>query len=62
MHTIDQPVEIGSQDLPLHCPVGKTKSWNMHPRVFLDITHTGQAKCPYCGTLYLLKPGTKVGH
>ena len=23
---------------------------------------TGQAKCPYCGTLYKLKAGEVVGH
>ncbi|CPO01926.1 Uncharacterized protein conserved in bacteria [Bordetella pertussis] len=35
----------------------------MHPRVFLDVTHTGQASCPYCGAAYRLKPGTVVhGH
>jgi len=35
--------------------------WSSHPRVFLDFKH-GEAKCPYCGTQYKLKPGTEVGH
>ena len=36
--------------------------WNHHPRVFLDLT-TGEAMCPYCGTVYRLKPGEVVhGH
>jgi uncharacterized Zn-finger protein len=34
----------------------------LHPRVFLDIAHTGHVKCPYCGAEYHLKPGAKVGH
>jgi len=34
--------------------------WNHHPRVFLDVTKTGQAMCPYCGTVYLLKAGEVV--
>lgn len=56
-------VEVSAKDLPLHCPTGNAKTWNLHPRVFLDIAHTGEAKCPYCGTQYRLKPGTKVhGH
>lgn len=56
-------IEVDAHDLPLHCPTGDAKAWNLHPRVFLDIAHTGQAKCPYCGTEYRLKPGTKVhGH
>ncbi len=31
--------------------------WSNHPRVYLDVAHTGQARCPYCGTLYRLKAG-----
>ena len=33
--------------------------WNTHPRVFLDLSH-GEAKCPYCGTVYRLKAGETV--
>jgi uncharacterized Zn-finger protein len=25
--------------------------------VYLDVGKTGEAKCPYCGTLYKLKDG-----
>lgn len=56
-------VEIGGDDLPVHCPNPKMPIWSSHPRVFLDVAHTGEAKCPYCGTLYRLKPGTVLrGH
>ena len=33
------------------------KLWSGHPRVFLDVGHSGEAKCPYCGTVYRLKAG-----
>lgn len=56
------PIEVDASDLPLHCPLGKSASWNLHPKVFLDIAHTNEVKCPYCGTLYRLRPGVKVGH
>jgi uncharacterized Zn-finger protein len=56
------PIEVGTSDLPLHCPMNQTPVWNLHPKVFLDIGHTGEAKCPYCGTSYRLKAGVKVGH
>jgi len=26
--------------------------WNSHPKVFLPIEETGEAKCPYCGAQY----------
>jgi uncharacterized Zn-finger protein len=56
-------VEIGAEDIPLHCPTGNTPAWNYHPRVFLDVADTGEVKCPYCGTVYKLKPGTVLkGH
>ena len=45
-------------------PVAHMKLWNTHPRVYLDVAHTGAAKCPYCGTVYRLKAGETVraGH
>ncbi|ANN79244.1 zinc-finger domain-containing protein [Bordetella flabilis] len=51
-------IEVGAEDLPLHCPRPGTSLWNMHPRVFLDVAHTGTTRCPYCGAEYRLKPGT----
>jgi uncharacterized Zn-finger protein len=62
MTTTQIPIEIDANDLPLHCPTGKVKHWDLHPRVFLDIAHTGHAKCPYCGAEYQLKPGVTPGH
>lgn len=56
-------VELGAGDLPAFCPNKQMTVWNQHPRVFLDVTTTGQASCPYCGTHYRLKPGTVIkGH
>ncbi|MGK9451397.1 zinc-finger domain-containing protein [Acidithiobacillus caldus] len=48
-------VEVEPRDLPLYCP--RPPSWDGHPRVFLKIAETGEARCPYCGTLYVLKGG-----
>jgi uncharacterized Zn-finger protein len=31
--------------------------WSNHPRVFIDLSHGGEGVCPYCGTVYRLKPG-----
>jgi uncharacterized Zn-finger protein len=46
------------------CPNLKAdmKLWNSHPKVYLDIAKTGEAKCPYCGTVYRLKAGETVSH
>ena len=44
------------------CPNPKAgmQLWSSHPRVYLDVAHTGEAKCPYCGTQYRLKAGEVV--
>jgi uncharacterized Zn-finger protein len=28
--------------------------WNSHPKVFIPVADTGEAKCPYCGAEYHL--------
>ena len=48
-------VEIARKDLPLHCPMPGMRLWNSHPRVFLPIEVSGEERCPYCGTVYVLQ-------
>ena len=56
-------VELVARDLPAFCPNPAMPAWNHHPRVFLDVASTGEAMCPYCGTVYRLKAGEIVkGH
>ncbi|NWG88045.1 MAG: zinc-finger domain-containing protein [Hydrogenophilaceae bacterium] len=61
LHTA-RVVEVTEKDLPLHCPLPAETVWNAHPRVFLPIEEKGEARCPYCGTLYRLKGGPVAGH
>ena len=44
------------------CPNPKMALWSTHPRVFVDLSHNGEGKCPYCGTVYRLKAGEKLSH
>ncbi|MFO1352859.1 MAG: zinc-finger domain-containing protein [Gammaproteobacteria bacterium] len=46
--------EVTRADLPLSCPMPAMSLWNSHPKVYLPIEHSGSAKCPYCGTDYIL--------
>ena len=46
--------EVSRSILPLHCPLEGMSLWNSHPRVYLSIEETGEAKCPYCGADYTL--------
>ncbi len=56
-------VELLARDLNpqggVYCPapVAGMKIWNNHPKVYLDVAAQGEAKCPYCGTVYRLRSG-----
>ena len=53
-------IELDGKDLPAFCPNPAMPTWSWHPRVFLDIAPNGEAKCPYCSTVYKPKPGAVV--
>lgn len=52
---------VTGADLPLACPMPGMKLWNSHPRVYLPIEATGEARCPYCGANYTLEGGPRRG-
>jgi len=56
------PVFVTPKDIPVFCPNPGMPLWSSHPRVFLDIADEGEAKCPYCGTKYILRGGPAGGH
>lgn len=51
----DNHYTVSATDLPLHCPMPGMYLWNSHPKVFLPIEKTGEAKCPYCSASYSLE-------
>ena len=57
-------VELAAADLVgpgvTFCPNPRMPLWSNHPKVFIDVTTTGQGRCPYCGTVYRLKAGEKA--
>lgn len=46
---------VTRNDLPLSCPMPGMYLWNSHPKVYLPVEKTGQAKCPYCGADYVME-------
>ncbi|HEY8519604.1 MAG TPA: zinc-finger domain-containing protein [Gammaproteobacteria bacterium] len=50
----ERSYRVTRADLPLHCPMPGTYLWNSHPKVYLPIEATGEAKCPYCSAKYEL--------
>ncbi|MFT6591849.1 MAG: putative Zn-finger protein [Rhodoferax sp.] len=62
-------IELLAKDLNdqggVYCPspLANMKIWDGHPKVYLDVASAGEAKCPYCGTVYKLKDGEHfAGH
>ena len=48
--------ELNSQG-GVFCPNPNMSQWSSHPKVYLGLAESGQARCPYCITLYKLKDG-----
>jgi uncharacterized Zn-finger protein len=46
---------VRRDDIPLSCPMPGMYLWNSHPKVYLPIEESGEAKCPYCGAQYMLE-------
>ncbi|HTN66863.1 MAG TPA: zinc-finger domain-containing protein [Burkholderiaceae bacterium] len=59
MPTVEvNPVELDDASyLSAYCPNPKMPLWSTHPRVYLTFDANGRTKCPYCSTVYQLKPG-----
>ncbi len=53
--------QVTSKDTPLTCPMLGMALWNSHPKVYLPIEETGQAKCPYCGAEYTMTDWSENG-
>jgi uncharacterized Zn-finger protein len=54
-------VEITPAQVPAFCPNPAMTLWSSHPRVYLHFDAAGEARCPYCGTLYRLTGGRPPG-
>ena len=50
----DSHIEVTRGILPVHCPMAGSSLWNSHPKVYIPLEEKGKAKCPYCGTEYIL--------
>ncbi len=55
-------VEVSAEALPLFCPTPAVSLWSAHPRVAIPVEQLGEARCPYCGTLYKFKGEPSHAH
>lgn len=55
-------IEVTAHDLPLTCPMPNMSLWNAHPIVMIPLNHGGEARCPYCSTLYRFKGELPKAH
>ena len=61
IQSVKGAVELSAAELLSHgttfCPNPRMALWSNHPKVFIAVGTTGEGRCPYCGTVYRLKPG-----
>jgi len=55
-------LEVTAHDLPLTCPRPNMSIWDAHPKVSISLNNGGEARCPYCGTLYKFKGELPKSH
>jgi uncharacterized Zn-finger protein len=53
-------IELSADDLPAVCPHPSMPLWAWHPRIFLDVVNHNEEACPYCGTRYRPRAGTRI--
>ncbi|MFV2032148.1 MAG: zinc-finger domain-containing protein [Gammaproteobacteria bacterium] len=50
---VKSSIDVKAEDLPIHCPLEGSSLWNSHPLVYIPVQENGgEAKCPYCGTVF----------
>jgi uncharacterized Zn-finger protein len=59
---VENVIEVRAADLPFSCPPPGQGVWSSHPRVALSVEKLGEARCPYCGTLYRYTGPAPTGH
>lgn len=55
-------IEVTAADLPLCCPTPAMSLWDAHPQVAIPVEKLGEARCPYCSTLYKFSGEFPRGH
>ena len=47
-------IKVAKSSLPASCPPKDTAAWDLHPRVYIELTGDKGADCPYCGNHFEL--------
>ena len=47
-------IQVNQSSLPVSCPPKESPSWDMHPRVYIEMTDKKGGECPYCGNHFEL--------
>ena len=48
-------IKVSKNQLPACCPPKDQAHWNQHPRVYLELSESKTASCPYCGNKFELE-------
>jgi len=48
-------IRVKTSELPVSCPPNSSETWNLHPKVYLNLSNNGEAYCQYCSTHFVLE-------
>jgi len=50
----EKTYHVNSSDLPVSCPSRDMSTWDSHPKIYMEMSESGEAVCQYCGAQYIL--------
>jgi len=54
MASEQKTIKVEKGSMPVSCPQKGAPAWDMHPRVYIDLSDKKGANCPYCGNHFEL--------
>lgn len=48
-------INVPATQISICCPALHQPNWNLHPRVYLNISQNKKATCPYCSQQFVIK-------
>ncbi len=54
MSSEQKTIKVSKESLPVSCPPKDTPAWDMHPRVYIEMSDSKESNCPYCGNHFEL--------
>ena len=55
MTSEQKTIKVQKSELPASCPPKDSPAWDLHPRVYIELSDEKKSHCPYCGNHFVLE-------